>query len=34
VRRTDLRWWKQLLALGGLVLLGGIVIVLQLLAHA
>lgn len=34
VRRTDLRWWKQLLALGGLVLLGGIVIVLQLVAHA
>jgi hypothetical protein len=34
VRRTDLSWWKQLLALGALVLLGGIVIVLQLLAHA
>jgi hypothetical protein len=34
VRRTDLSWWKQSLALGALVLLGGIVIVLQLLAHA
>ena len=34
VRRTALSWWKQLLALGALVLLGGIVIVLQLLAHA
>jgi hypothetical protein len=34
VRRTKLRWWEQLLALGVLVLLGGVVIVLQLLAHS
>ena len=34
VRRTALTWWAQLLALGALVLLGGIVILLQLLAHA
>lgn len=34
VRRTKLRWWEQLLALGALVLLGVVVIVLQLLAHS
>ncbi len=34
VRRTKLRWWEQLLALAALVLLGGVVIVLQLLAHS
>ncbi|HET8780066.1 MAG TPA: hypothetical protein VFM66_08345, partial [Agromyces sp.] len=34
VRRTRLVWWEQLLALFALVVLGGIVIVLQLLAHS
>ena len=34
VRRTALTWWAQLLALSVLVLLGGLVIVLQLLAHS
>jgi hypothetical protein len=34
VRRTALTWWKQLFALGALMVLGGIVILLQLLAHA
>jgi len=33
VRRTRLEWWKQLLALGILVALGGGVILLQQLAH-
>lgn len=34
VRRTRLVWWEQLLALFALVVLGGLVIVLQLLAHS
>ena len=34
VRRTRLAWWQQLLALVTLVVLGGIVILLQLLAHS
>ena len=34
VRRTRLRWWEQLVALAILVALGGVVIVLQQLAHA
>ena len=34
VRRTSLTWWKQLFALGALMVLGGIVILLQLLAHS
>lgn len=34
VRRTRLEWWQQLIALAALVVLGGIVVVLQLLAHS
>lgn len=34
VRRSHLRWWKQLLALGFLVGLGLFVVVLQTLAHS
>ncbi|QKJ20855.1 hypothetical protein [Microbacterium hominis] len=34
VRRARLVWWKQLVALGILVALGGTVILLQTLAHA
>ncbi|MET0974862.1 MAG: hypothetical protein ABWX82_04255 [Leifsonia sp.] len=34
VRRARLSWWMQLAALLSLVLLGGIVVVLQTLAHA
>ena len=33
VRRTRLGWWQQLVALGILVALGGLVILLQQLAH-
>jgi hypothetical protein len=33
VRRTRVEWWKQLVALGILVALGGGVILLQQLAH-
>ncbi|WP_350348094.1 hypothetical protein ABIQ69_15890 [Agromyces sp. G08B096] len=33
VRRTRVAWWKQLVALGALVALGGVVVLLQQLAH-
>jgi len=33
VSRTGLSWWKQLIVLGGIVLLGVVVVFLEQLAH-